>query len=230
MRRTRTDVSTEAQKSTITRRSYLAALAAAGAVGIAGCSTDGSDNGTADGADAPGEETPSGDGSDGSDDGMLSDSDGGTTDGGTDDRCPATPLTYTEQPLPEGSPEIVFDRPEGEYVGSSDASDDSVQLRLGSDTIARLNVSIELFENESVQERVEFLDLTDATDEYEVPLGARVVVNQNPDRPIPPDTYVILPMGSGSAELLVYHNGGFQWCPDALAAIHRRLVESTRLP
>jgi hypothetical protein len=53
----------------------------------------------------------------------------------------------------------------------SDASDDSVQLRLGSDTIARLNVSSELFENEGVQERVAFLDLTDATDEYESPSG-----------------------------------------------------------
>lgn len=220
-----------------TRRRYLAGLAAAGTVAIAGCGGDGgggggdSDDGgsTAGRTETDGSETSSGD--DGS--GTSSGDDGSETssgDDGSDDvnvdapeGCPQPPYEYERQSIPAGSgseePSVTVEVPAGA---------DEVQAGLTSLIVYFQRGDIGITPNYRPGSSVEDIyrsgtDFEEVTSEYDLPSSARATrrrrnATQNQVR-------VYFPIADGAVLLTVTVTNPEE-CEEAINVVRDEMIES----
>ncbi|MFC7078459.1 hypothetical protein [Haloarcula halophila] len=148
--------------------------------------------------------------------------------------CPSVPMSYTSREWPDEDPYVSFDIPQVDLVGTEVgiARRLRIQFDEGATVIAVHDTENLGYFDSSVDEVVENEDNPELTDEYDV--GSDVHVFAWPEKQELPynRTLVVLPSGSGSVRVKVTIGVSSTdqgvVCQEALAAAHRRLVESMR--
>ncbi len=148
--------------------------------------------------------------------------------------CPSVPMSYTSREWPDEDPYVSFDIPQEEVVGTEVGIASRLRIKFDEGaTVIRVHDTEEFgYLESSVDEIVENEDNPELTEEYDV--GPDVHVFAWPeDEELPYSrTLVVLPSGSGTVRVKVTIGVSSTdegvVCQEALAAAHRRLIESMR--
>jgi len=220
----------------------LAALGATSSAAIAGCSGDGGGDSSADENDtSDGDQGGSNDGGDAAttappDTSTTDRQADGTTDegdtGGSSGLCPPTPMSYTSREWPDEDPYVTFEIPGTESV-ATEVNFSGLRISFADErttiTVFSAGRSGQGYSDSSVAQRAENRG-SEVTDAYDAGSGVRVFTPEGQTE-TPGMADVILPSGSGSVRVTVTIGvrGSEQIvCREAVAAAHRRLIETMR--